>query len=105
MLQDHAFLVVQCILTRQKISLLAKIPGSWEDRLPASDNSEDICRFLKNWQFNDYAELYHLETGDGSPGNMTWQSFEVFCCSFRKLLSLWFKDCCAITCLARTVHL
>jgi len=36
-----------------------------------------MCQFLKNWQFNDYAKLLHLETGQGLPGNTTWQSFEV----------------------------
>ena len=61
-------------------------------RLPTSKNTERLCRFLRNWQFNDYAELLHLATGEGLPGNTTWQSFEVFCCSFRILRSLGFGD-------------
>jgi len=61
-------------------------------RLPTSKKTERLCRFLRNWQFNDYAELLHLATGEGLPGNTTWQSFEVFCCSFRILRSLGFGD-------------
>jgi hypothetical protein len=61
-------------------------------RLPASKNTESLRKFLRNWQFNDYAELLHLATGEGPPGNTTWQSFEVFCCSFRILRSLGFGD-------------
>ena len=61
-------------------------------RLPVSKNTERLCQFLRNWQFNDYAELLHLATGKGLPGNTTWQSFEVFCCSFRILRSLGFGD-------------
>src|SRR5439155_8635167 len=61
-------------------------------RLPTSKNTERRCRFLRNWQFNDYAELLHLATGEGLPGNTTWQSFGVFCCSFRILRSLGFGD-------------
>jgi hypothetical protein len=61
-------------------------------RLSTSDNTERLCQFLRNWQFNDYAELLHLTTGKGRPGNTTWQSFEVFCCEFRILRSLGFGD-------------
>lgn len=63
-------------------------------RLPTSENEDvkHICQFLRNWQFNHYAELLHLQTGKGLPGNTTWQSFEVFCASFRVLLSLGFRD-------------
>ena len=61
-------------------------------RLQTSEKIENLCRFLKNWQFNDYAELLHLATGEGLLGNTTWQSFEVFCCSFRALLSLGFEN-------------
>ena len=61
-------------------------------RTQTSGNTERLCRFLRNWQFNDYAELLHLTTGEGLPGNTTWQSFEVFCCSFRILRSLGFGD-------------
>jgi hypothetical protein len=61
-------------------------------RLPMSEKIENLCQFLKNWQFNDYAELLHLATGEGLPGNTTWQNFEVFCCSFRALLSLGFEN-------------
>jgi hypothetical protein len=61
-------------------------------RLKPSKNTERLCQFLNNWQFNDYAELLHLATGEGSLGNTTWQSFEVFCCSFRILRSLGFED-------------
>lgn len=61
-------------------------------RLPTSKNTERLCQFLRNWQFNNYAELLHLITGEGLPGNTTWQSFEEFCCSFRILRSLGFGD-------------
>lgn len=61
-------------------------------RLQPSEDSERLCQFLRNWQFNDYAELLHLATGKGLPGNTSWQSFEAFCCSFRILLSLGFKE-------------
>jgi hypothetical protein len=61
-------------------------------RLRPSKNTERLCRFLSTWKFNDYEELLHLTTGEGLPGNSTWQSFEVFCCSFRILRSLGFGD-------------
>ena len=61
-------------------------------RLQTSEKIENLCQFLKKWQFNDYAELLHLATGEGLPGNTTWQSFERFCCSFRALLSLGFEN-------------
>jgi hypothetical protein len=61
-------------------------------RLRPSEDTERLCQFLGNWQFNDYAELLRLTTGEGPPGNTTWQSFEAFCYSFRILRSLGFKD-------------
>jgi hypothetical protein len=61
-------------------------------RLEPSKNTERLRQFLRDWRFNDYAELLYLETGDGSLGNTTWQSFEVFCRSFRILRSLGFED-------------
>jgi hypothetical protein len=61
-------------------------------KLEPSQNTERLCQFVQNWQFNDYAELLYLETGKESPGNTAWQSFEVFCCSFRILRSLGFED-------------
>ena len=61
-------------------------------RLRPSEDTKHLCQFLRNWQFNDYAELLHLATGEGLPGNTTWQSFEAFCCSIRILRSLGFKD-------------
>jgi hypothetical protein len=61
-------------------------------RLRPSKNAERLCRFLRTWKFNDYEELLHPITGEGLPGNSTWQSFEVFCCSFRILRSLGFGD-------------
>ena len=60
-------------------------------RLSPFEDAEHLCQFLRNWQFNDYAELLHLTTGEGPPRNTTWQSFEAFCCSFRILRSLGFK--------------
>jgi hypothetical protein len=128
LLRHYAFPIVQCILSRQQISLQDLIPGSkhrWEHvtasgliwfeavgpgydtdgylvapyiwlwmlaRLPPSQNALRLCEFLTRWKFNDYAELVHLETGEGLPGDTTWQSFEVFCCSFRILRSLGFED-------------
>jgi len=61
-------------------------------RLPASESTERLRRFLRTWKFNDYEELLHLETDQGLPGNTFWQSFEVFCCLFRILRSLGFED-------------
>ena len=61
-------------------------------RMPPTKDTERLCKFLRNWQFNDYAELLYLKTGEGPPGNTTWQSFERFCCSFRILRSLGFKN-------------
>jgi hypothetical protein len=58
-------------------------------RLPPSENTERLCRFLRTWKFNDYEELLQLKTDQESP---SWQSFEVFCCSFRILRSLGFED-------------
>ena len=127
-LRRYTFPIVQCILSRQQVSLQELIPGSkypWDyvtasgliwferagshydtdgylvapyiwfwmlARLPPSQNAKRLCEFLTNWKFNDYAELLHLETGEGLPGDTTWQSFEVFCCSFRILRSLGFGD-------------
>lgn len=42
------------------------------------DQGPDPSRFLRNWQFNDYAEHLHLVAGERLPGNTTWQSFEAF---------------------------
>jgi hypothetical protein len=61
-------------------------------RLKPSKKTERLCRFLSTWKFNDYEELLHPTTGEGSPGDSTWQSFEVFCCKFRILRSLGFGD-------------
>jgi hypothetical protein len=58
--------------------------------LPTED--ERLYQFLTEWEFNDYQRLLHLETGKGPTGNTTWQDFETFCCYFRVLRSLWFKD-------------
>jgi hypothetical protein len=61
-------------------------------RLKLSEDTRRLRQFLQDWQFNDYADLLHLMAGKGSLGNSTWQSFEVFCCSFRRLRSLGFED-------------
>ena len=61
-------------------------------RLPPERNTKRLCQFLSTWKFNDYEELLHLETDQGFPGNITWQSFKVFCCYFRILRSLGFED-------------
>jgi len=58
--------------------------------LPTDD--EHLHRFLTEWEFNDYQRLLHLETGKGPTGKITWQDFETFCCYFRILRSLAFKD-------------
>lgn len=58
--------------------------------LPTED--ERLYQFLTEWEFNDYQRLLHLETGKGPTGKITWQDFETFCCYFRILRSLWFKD-------------
>ena len=130
LLRRYALPIVQCVLSRKKIYLTDRIPGSdlrWEDitasgliwfekaktdhnynapgylvvpyiwlwmlaRLPSSENTEHLSKFLKNWEFNDYAELLEHKTGKGFPRYATWQNFEVFCCSFRILRSLGFKD-------------
>jgi hypothetical protein len=60
-------------------------------RLPAVGPTEYLCRFLKEWKFNDYSELLYVRNGKGAPGNTTWQSFEVFCCLFRILRSQGFS--------------
>lgn len=49
-------------------------------------------QFLNIWEFCDYAELSHLKTGKGLPGNSTWQSFEFFCQHFRILRSIGFGE-------------
>jgi hypothetical protein len=61
-------------------------------RLPPEKNTRRLCQFLRTWKFNDYEELLRLATGEGLFGNITWQSFEIFCCSFRVLRSLGFGD-------------
>ena len=61
-------------------------------RQESSGDTEHLRQFLRNWKFNDYTELLYLATGDGSTGDTTWQSFEVFCCKFRFLRSLGFGD-------------
>ena len=53
---------------------------------------ERICQFLTEWQFNDYQQLLHLQTGKGPTGKVIWQDFETFCCHFRILRSLGFGD-------------
>jgi hypothetical protein len=58
--------------------------------LPTED--ERLYQFLTEWEFNDYQRLLHLETGKGPIGKTTWQDFETFCCYFRVLRSLWFKE-------------
>jgi hypothetical protein len=58
--------------------------------LPTED--ERLYQFLTEWEFNDYQQLLHLETGKGPTGKITWQNFESFCCYIRILRSLWFKD-------------
>jgi hypothetical protein len=60
-------------------------------RLDPSGDTGHLCQFLKNWQFNDYAELLCLTTSEGYTNSTTWQNFEMFCCSFRILRSLGFK--------------
>jgi hypothetical protein len=53
---------------------------------------ERLCQFLTEWEFNDYQLLLHLETGKEPTGKSIWQDFETFCCYFRILRSLWFKN-------------
>ena len=57
-----------------------------------SENIEPLCQFLRQWEFNDYQQLLHLQTGQGHAGNVTWQNFETFCCYFRILRSLGFGN-------------
>ena len=61
-------------------------------RLIPQRNTEPLCQFLREWDFNDYKELLRLESGSGPSGNVTWQDFETFCCYFRILRSLGFED-------------
>jgi hypothetical protein len=61
-------------------------------RLPPEKNTKRLCQFLNTWKFNDYEQLLNLETGQGFLGDVTWQSFEIFCCYFRILRSLGFED-------------
>ncbi|KIX08519.1 uncharacterized protein Z518_03175 [Rhinocladiella mackenziei CBS 650.93] len=55
-------------------------------------NTERLCRLLKEWEFNDYQQLLHLQTSKGHAGKTTWQNFETFCCYFRILRSSGFSD-------------
>ena len=61
-------------------------------RLLPPENSERLCQFLREWEFNDYQQLLHLQTGKGPTGKVTWQNFEAFCCYFRMLRSVGFGD-------------
>jgi hypothetical protein len=61
-------------------------------RMSVPQDAEPLRQFLINWKFNDYAELLHLAAGKGPPGDINWQSFETFCCSFRILRSLGFGN-------------
>jgi len=61
-------------------------------RLTPSKNTDRLCQFLREWEFNDYKELLRLETGRGPSRITTWENFEVFCCHFRILRSLGFGD-------------
>ena len=61
-------------------------------RLLPPENTERLCQFLRKWEFNDYQQLLHLQTGKGPAGKVTWQNFETFCCYFRILRSLGFGD-------------
>jgi hypothetical protein len=61
-------------------------------RLLPPENTERLPQFLREWEFNDYQQLLHLQTGKGPTGNVTWQNFEKFCCYFRILRSLGFED-------------
>ena len=56
------------------------------------ENTERLCQFLREWEFNDYQQLLHLQTGKGHAGKATWPNFETFCCYFRILRSLGFGD-------------
>jgi hypothetical protein len=62
--------------------------------MPESANADRLCKFLDRWQFNDYAHLHFLQTGEGEglSGTTCWEGFEKFCCSFRILRSLGFGD-------------
>jgi hypothetical protein len=61
-------------------------------RLLPPRNTKRLCQFLREWDFNDYQQLLHLQTGQGATGKVVWQNFETFCCYFRILLSLAFED-------------
>ena len=61
-------------------------------RLLPPENTDHLCQFLREWEFNDYQQLLYLQTGRGHAGKATWQNFETFCCYFRILRSLGFGD-------------
>jgi len=61
-------------------------------RVICPTNDGRFFQFLSEWEFNDYQQLLHLQTGKGHAGKVTWQTFEAFCCHFRILRSLGFGD-------------